>query len=72
MPELTIFAKMIKNFTSSTTRGTMIGYYYTTLEASIAYIEELRDLNEIVKREQQLKGARESIRQSLAHFGMNN
>ena len=73
MPELTIFGKMIKNFTSSTTRGTMIGYYYTTLEASIAYIEELQDSKELIKQKEQLKTARLSMANlSNLNFTGNN
>lgn len=71
MPELTIYAKMIKNFTSSTTRGTMIGYYYTTLEASIAYIEELKDTNELVKQKEQLATARFSLAPRVSQLNMS-
>lgn len=71
MPELTIDAKMIKNFTSSTTRGTMIGYYYTTLEASIAYIEELKDTNELVKQKEQLATARFSLAPRVSQLNMS-
>ena len=71
MPELTIHAKMIKNFTSSTTRGTMIGYYYTTLEASIAYIEELKDTNELVKQKEQLATARFSLAPRVSQLNMS-
>ena len=72
MPELAIFAKMIKNFTTSTTRGTMIGYYYTTLEATIAYIEELKDINEVLKKKEQLLNARTSIRDSIRNSIRNS
>ena len=71
MPELTIYAKMIKNFPSSTTRGTMIGYYYTTLEASIAYIEELKDTNELVKQKEQLATARFSLAPRVSQLNMS-
>jgi len=72
MPELVIFAKMIKNFTTSTTRGTMIGYYYTTLEATIAYIEELKDINEVLKKKEQLLNARTSFRDSIRNSIRNS
>ena len=72
MPELAIFAKMIKNFTTSTTRGTMIGYYYTTLEATIAYIEELKDINEVLKKKEQLLNARISLRDSIRNSIRNS
>ena len=61
MPEISIFAKMIKNFTTATTKGTMIGYYYTTLEATIIYIEELGDTKEVIKRNNQLRTSRVSL-----------
>ena len=71
MPELTIHAKMLKHFTSSTTRGTLIGYYYTTLEASIAYIEELKDTNELVKQKEQLATARFSLAPRVSQLNMS-
>ena len=72
MPELAIFAKMIKHFTTSTTRGTMIGYYYTTLEATIAYVEELKDVNEVIKKKEQLMNARTSFRDSIRNSIRNS
>ena len=32
--------KIISEFTSKTTKGTMIGYYNTTMEAAIEYIQK--------------------------------
>jgi len=43
MPELLIHAKFIKEFTTNNSRATMIGYYFTTLEASIIYILSVKD-----------------------------
>lgn len=43
MPELLIHSKFIKEFTTSNSRSTMIGYYFTTLEASIIYILSVKD-----------------------------
>ena len=61
MPEISIFAKMIKNFTTSTTKLTTIGYYYSTLEATIVYIEQLTDTKEVIKRNDQLRLSRVSL-----------
>lgn len=38
MPDLLIHAKFIKEFTTSNSKSTMIGYYFTTIEAAIIYI----------------------------------
>ena len=43
MPDLLIHSKIIKEFTTSNSRSTMIGYYFTTLEASIIYILSTKD-----------------------------
>ena len=61
MPEISIFAQMIKNFTTSTTKLTTIGYYYSTLEATIVYIEKLTDTKEVIKRNDQLRISRVSL-----------
>ena len=39
-PEILIHMKIISEFTSKTTKGTMIGYYNTTMEAAIEYIQK--------------------------------
>ena len=57
MSELLIHSKFIKEFTTSTTRSTMMGYYYTTIEASLIYILSVNDKTDIFNREK--------IRQSL-------
>ena len=49
----------------------MIGYYYTTLEASIAYIEELKDTNELVKQKEQLATARFSLAPRVSQLNMS-
>jgi hypothetical protein len=51
MSELLIHSKFIKEFTTSTTRSTMMGYYYTTLEASLIYILSIRDKSDLQNRE---------------------
>ena len=40
---------MIKLFTTCTTKSSMIGYYYSTVEASIMYIKTLKDVDELFK-----------------------
>ena len=61
MPEISIFAKMIENFTTSTLKSTTIGYYYSTLHATIAYIEQLNETKEVIKRNDQLRLSRNSL-----------
>ena len=39
--------RMIKLFTTCTTKASMIGYYYSTVEASIKYIETLKNIKEL-------------------------
>lgn len=51
MSELLIHSKFIKEFTTSTTRSTMMGYYYTTLEASLIYILSIKDKTDLQNRE---------------------
>jgi hypothetical protein len=51
MSDILIHSKFIKEFTTMTTKSTMIGYYYTTLEASLIYILEVKDKNELMKRD---------------------
>ena len=45
MPNLLIHMKIIKDFTTSITKTTMMGYYFATLEASILFILDF-DLDE--------------------------
>ena len=52
LPELVVHLNIIKEFTTAVTRNSMMGYYYTTMEAAIIYIknlksfEDLQELNE--------------------------
>ena len=39
-PEIILHQKIVNDFTSRTTKSTMIGYYNTTLEAAIEYIQK--------------------------------
>jgi hypothetical protein len=49
MPNLLIHAKFIKEFTTSNSKSTMIGYYFTTLEAAIIYILSVKDRESLDK-----------------------
>ncbi len=53
MPELLIHSKFIKEFTTSNSRSTMIGYYFTTLEASIIYILSVKDKESLRSKEKE-------------------
>jgi hypothetical protein len=54
MAEILIHSKFIKEFTTSTTQSTMIGYYYTTIEASLIYIMDTRDKSDLLKKEKRI------------------
>ena len=47
--DIFVHCKMIKLFTTCTTKSSMIGYYYSTVEASIMYIKTLKDIEELFK-----------------------
>jgi hypothetical protein len=51
MSDILIHSKFIKEFTTNTTKSTMMGYYYTTLEASLIYILEVKDKDDLIKRD---------------------
>ena len=45
--DIFVHCKMIKYFTTCTTKSSMIGYYYSTIEASITYIKTLKNVDEL-------------------------
>ena len=47
--DIFVHCKMIKLFTTCITKSSMIGYYYSTVEASIMYIRTLKNVNELFK-----------------------
>jgi hypothetical protein len=57
MTDLLIHSKLIKEFTTSTTRSTMVGYYYTTLEASLIFILSVNSKEDLMDKDR--------LRQSL-------
>jgi hypothetical protein len=48
LADLLVHSKFIKEFTTSTTRSSMIGYYYTTLEASLIYILSVKNKSDMM------------------------
>jgi len=51
MSELLVHSKFIKEFTTCTTRASMMGFYFTTLEASLIYILSVNDKSELLKKD---------------------
>ena len=53
MPEILLHEKIIEEFTTRTTKASMIGYYNTTFDAAIKYIQKstLSDKKEIIDKE---------------------
>ena len=49
MPNIFIHADFIKYFTSPTTKATMIGYYFTTLNGCLDYLLEVKDKKDFTK-----------------------
>ena len=49
MPLLFVHADFINYFTSPTTKSTMIGYYYTTLQGCLDFLIEIKDKIEFTK-----------------------
>ena len=61
MPEILLYCKLIKNFTTQFTKSFNISYNYTLLEASLDYINGLKDIREIMQKENGLLDASRSI-----------
>ena len=49
IPDICVHCKMIKSFTTSITKASMIGYYYSTVEASVQFISSINDVKELYK-----------------------
>jgi hypothetical protein len=47
--DIFVHCKMIQFFTTCTTKSSTIGYYYSTVEASITFIRTLKDVEELFK-----------------------
>ena len=48
MSDILVYCKIISLFTTCTTKSSMIGYYYSTYEASISYILQIKNVKEIL------------------------
>lgn len=47
--DIVVHCKLIKLFTTSMTKTSMIGYYYSNAEASVTYIQTIKNVKEIFK-----------------------
>lgn len=47
MGELITHLNIIKEFTTSISRNSMMGYYYTTIEAAVIYIKSLKGVKDL-------------------------
>ena len=47
--DIGVHCKMIKSFTTCITKASMIGYYYSTVEASVQYIASIKNAKELIK-----------------------
>ena len=51
MSSLLVHMKLIKEFTTSVAKNTMVGYYFVTLDASIMFILEMDENNIMINRD---------------------
>ena len=47
--DISVHCKIIKSFTTCITKASMIGYYYSTVEASVSYISSINNVKELIK-----------------------
>ena len=47
--DISVHCKIIKSFTTCITKASMIGYYYSTVEASVSYIQSIDNINQLFK-----------------------
>ena len=47
--DIVVHCKLIKLFTTSMTKSSMIGYYYSNAEASVTYIQTIKNVKELFK-----------------------
>ncbi len=59
--DILLYCKIIDNFTTQFTKGFNISYNYTLLEASIEYINGLKDINELNRKENGFADASKNI-----------
>ena len=61
MPDILLYCKIINNFTTQFTKGFNLAYNYTLLEASVDYINDLKDINDLSKNQNGLNDASKAI-----------
>ena len=61
MPDILLYCKIINNFTTQFTKGFNIAYNYTLLEASVDYINDLKDINDLSKNQNGFNDASKAI-----------
>ena len=49
--DISVDCQIIKNFTTCITKASMIGYYYSTIEASVIYIQSINNEKELFKKQ---------------------
>jgi len=47
--DISVHCKIIKSFTTCITKASMIGYYYSTVEAGISYLQSIQNIKELLK-----------------------
>lgn len=76
MPEILLYCKIIKNFTTQFTKGFNLSYNYTLLEASLEYIIGLNNIKELTQKEKGFLDASKSIldisTQRLSRYSIEN
>jgi hypothetical protein len=51
MKEILIHCCFIKNFITTLTKSSLIGFYFSNVEASISYILNIKNIHELIKDE---------------------
>ena len=47
--DIVVHCKLIQLFSTSMTKSSMIGYYYSNAEASVTFIQSLKNVKELIK-----------------------
>ena len=47
--DISVHCKIIKSFTTCITKASMIGYYYSTVEASVSYLQSIHNIKDLLK-----------------------
>ena len=65
LAELIVHGKLIKEFTTTTTKSSMVGYYYTTIEASLIFINSVENKNEFISKKDLKKTPNRSFSEEI-------